>query len=406
MKKNQILIFDDRYERAEGWADELNGIDYIERDFYIVPMTIDDFRCTIKELLKRRYETNGKGSYEADEMELDETTIFMIDARLISKEESIHTSGSLIAYLARCFSDCLYFIGINQFEGISSSGKNTFDLTMKGHPEFFYDLLLEEDQLINKGLWDQDFEGFRPWYWPILSQSVENFERRIADVSSNIDESISEFFGFSDEIKYFPDSVNNFLGGDPTTGDPTTITFREFALTSENGINIQDNRLPEENIARVAAARISTWLEHVVLQRQDILIDAPHLVTRYPSLLIGDDESIDVWNSTAKFTRARELNLDHSQIGGYQFERDYWLSRPAWFWGPLSEDEEIIEVANPWKKNEVNLCFSEDSSKFLPKEICNRFESDFDSMYKRRYIKKERYTDVEYRPRLKLLNLT
>lgn len=399
--KNKIVIFDDDYERTERWSDDLNGLSYINRDFDVLSMTIDEFKDTIKELLRRRSEIIEKGSYEPGELALDEITIFMLDFILINREKEINTSGALTAYLARCFSECLYFIGINQFTGATSRGKNTFDLTMKGHPEFFYDLHLGDDQLTNKGLWDQDFEGFRPWYWPILNQSVIKFKRRIAEVSSNIEEPISEVLGFSDEINYFPDSVNNFLGG-----DPTTISFKDFVLTSEKGINIQDNRLPQENITRIAAARISTWLEYVVLQRQDILIDAPHLVTRYPSLLLGDHEDIEVWNSTTKIGNYDELNLDHSKIDKYRFKKDFWLSRPVWFLGDLQEDEEIIEVANPWKKEEVNFCFSEDSSKFLPKDMCSRFESDFNSSYKRRFIKKDRYEDVEYRPRLKLLNLT
>lgn len=402
-KRKQILVFDDDYERTERWSDELRKLSYIDRDFEIISMTIDEFKETVDELLRRRSETEEKGSYEPNGLPLDKTTIFMLDATLINRDEKIHTSGSFTAYLARCFSECLYFIGVNQSPGVFPGG-NTFDLTMKGHPELFYDLQLGDAQLANKGLWDQDFEGFRPWYWPILSRSVQNFEKRVAEVRSNFEKPISEVLGFSDEINYFPDSVNNFLGG--LGGKPTTITFKDFVLTSENGIKIQDKLLQEENITRFAAARISTWLEYVVLQRQDILIDAPHLVTRYPSLLKGDHGDIEVWNSTVKFGNYNELDLDHSKIDKYRFKKDYWLSRPAWYLGDLSEDEGILEVADPWKKVEVNFRFSEDSSKFLPKDECNRFESDFDSIYKRRYIKKDRYEDVEYRPRYKLLNLT
>ena len=135
------------------------------------------------------------------------------------------------------------------------------------------------------------------------------------------------------------------------------------------------------------------------------MIDAPHLVTRYPSLLRGDRTDIEVWNSTTTFGSYKEIKLDHSKIDKYLFVKDHWISRPVWLLSDLSEDEGISEVENPWEKEEVNFSFCEDSSKFFPNDSCSRYETDFDSSYKWRFIKKDRYDNVEYRPRLKLLSL-
>ena len=255
------------------------------------------------------------------------------------------------------------------------------------------------EQISNRGLWDEEYSGFRPWYWPMLPKYIDVFEKKVSFVSKNIDEPISDSLEIKDHSKFLPDSVTEYLGN-----DPKEISFYDFVMNSGNGVYPQDSLIPHELLSRVASVKISQWLECIVLQRQDILVDAPHLVSRFPSLLNGDHSDLKNWDMTTKFENYREINIDHNKIENYRFVNDIWLSRPAWFWDALSEDEHIPEVANPWEREERAFTFCEDSSKFFNKEECREFNVSFNSPYKRRYVKKDLYTNVEYRPRMKLIS--
>ena len=46
----------------------------------------------------------------------------------------------------------------------------------------------------------------------------------------------------------------------------------------------------------VVLSPIFKWLERVVLPGQEILVDAPHLISRFPSLLTCDTPDINDWN--------------------------------------------------------------------------------------------------------------
>jgi len=395
--KEKILVFDDDPDRTESWSETLNKIPSVKRNFQPISMKINEFNDAIDELMTRQSHIR-KGDYYEEDIDLDKTAIFMIDFNLLDIEKGIKITGENAAYLTRCFSTCKLIIGINKSIGATLHGDNTFDLTLKRHPESYCDLNIGSGQLKNQGLWDYEFKDFRPWYWPIIPRMLDQYERRIHEIIENIETPICEVFDISDDISFFPDSVNNYLGG-----DPSSISFLEFALTSEYGIYKKDENTPIDKIARMAASKISHWLEYIILQRQDILIDAPHLVSRYPSLLIGEHDKIETWNAVTKIIDYDKLNLDQDKIEDYRFKKDYWISRPVWFWEKLSENENIQEVKNPWEKEDVLYNFCEDSSIFLHQDDCREFTLDIDTPYIRRYIRKELYDDVEYRPRVKLL---
>ena len=52
---------------------------------------------------------------------------------------------------------------------------------------------------------------------------------------------------------------------------------------------LSDEPWDQGGIERVAAARLGKWLERLVLPGQNVLVDAPHLVSRFPSLVAADD---------------------------------------------------------------------------------------------------------------------
>ena len=89
---------------------------------------------------------------------------------------------------------------------------------------------------------------------------------------------------------------------------------REFVTESGNGLRLKDKISLNDDtndhiLARVGAARISKWLERLVLPEQDILVDAPHLVLRYPNLITSDKKrkKIETWKQNSTINRTRQI---------------------------------------------------------------------------------------------------
>lgn len=157
-------------------------------------------------------------------------------------------------------------------------------------------------------------------------------------------------------------------------------------------------------IGRIAVTRISKWLERLILPGQDTLVDAPHLVSRYPSLLKEELTDIVTWNKTARFGSYIDLGLDHRKIEEFRFKKSCWLSRPTWFWRGLSECQKIKEVSAPWEKKSTDFAFCEDDSKFHKREECKEFIAESDSPYVQRFV--FGFEDVDYRPKVRLIAST
>jgi len=267
---------------------------------------------------------------------------------------------------------------------------------LKGHPESYADLNIGSKQLDNPGLWGGETVGFRPWYWPVLPKYLDSFKKKVGDIKGNLNEPICRFLGIPKEIvEILPRTVGEFIGD-----YPHETTFKEFIAKSGNGLRGKDNEaideMGEEAIERIVVARISKWLERLVLPGQDILVDAPHLVSRYPSLLKGDHTKDETWNMTAKFDTFEKSGLDYELIDEFRFEKDHWLSRPAWFWNQISDSQKIKEVCEPWKREKTDLVFCEDSSRFYKRENCKEFVFESESPYIRRYVRG--FEEIEYRP--------
>lgn len=124
----------------------------------------------------------------------------------------------------------------------------------------------------------------------------------------------------------------------------------------------------------------------MVLAGQDILVDAPHLISRFPSLLTSETEEQKVWNKTASFKGINSLSIRYRTIQEFRFEKQDWLSRPAWFWRRLSNYDRIAEVSDPWSTKRPELVFCEDISKFLPQKASREFVADLPSPFVRRFV--------------------
>jgi hypothetical protein len=376
--KKTVLVYDDESQIRIRWKRQLETVPVIKSSF-VVTSTQNEFRDALSDLEQRRRRAREK-SNENPAIEnnvIDKASVLIVDFDLFADQKT----GEDVAYLARCYSRCGMILGVNQF-----GGDNPFDLTLRGHPESFADINLGGTQISNDGLWQEPWSGFRPWAWPLLINGIRNLESQVDDLlaDENLDKPVLKYLGFGEEvIATLPRSTREFLG----SGDkPQDTTFRKFVLESANGVRPKDNALSDEFIARIAAARISKWLERLVLPGQDILVDAPHLVSRYPSLLAGNRSEATTWNQTTSFLGITKLGLHHQRINKYRFEKSNWLSRPTWLWRPLTKDEKIKEVSDPWSLEKTDYVFCEDISKFVKRGIAREFVAELPSPFVRRFV--------------------
>lgn len=390
--KEKILVYDDELKLATAYTNRLRALSFLKERFEVESITPNDFEKEMKMLEARRRAFREKENPRHESL-LDEVSIFIVDYDLLESFDPFVT-GEGVSYLSRCFSRCGLIIGMNQY---NRRGQPTsFDLTLRGHPESFADLNICSEQLDNPGLWSEKRRVFRPWHWPQLTDFLESFKKRIKDVEDHIGEPVCETLGIENVDTAFPRSISTFLGS-----HPATATFREFVESSGNGLQSKDENKNQEFIARIAAARISKWLERLVLPGQDILVDAPHLVSRYPSLLEGEIPNIGTWNRTTHLCGLDGLGLNHNKIEAYRFKKDFWLSRPAWFWEKLSEYQEIKEVSEPWERKETSFVFCEDTSSFHKQKECTEFHAELESPFRRRFV--YRVEGINYEPAVQII---
>jgi hypothetical protein len=385
---DKILIYDDIPERAEAWHERLIALPPVNAAFIVEQLDNEEFRQILGELEERRRAARRSvdSARAPQKCRFDDADLLVVDYDLLEFGTDSYVTGEGVAYLARCYSRCGPVVTLNQYV------KSGFDLTLRGHPGSFADLNIEGGQLGNPGLWSQPFRGFRPWSWPLLPWSVEAMRERAAELVGHLDEPILTFLGFPREaIESLPRSTQEFLAADAPVEE---VTFRAFVDQSGSGLRPRDKVAGDEAYAHIAAARVGKWLEDVVLPGQDILVDAPHLAARFPSLLAGDPTDPAAWDATATLSpadsgrRGQEWTsgLREELLEGARFPRTYWLSRPAFFWPVVAQNSAIPEVGDPWSAFRTDLVFCEDVSRFLPRAACREFVADLPSPFVRRYV--------------------
>lgn len=391
MKK--ILVYDEERRFREKLEESLISLSVLQDEFEVTSMSEHDFEDAMESLKSRQIELRESGCWADGGNPLDDVAIFVIDYDLVHSQEDRFLTGEAVAYLARCFSRCGLIVAVNQY-------RYDFDLTLRGHPESFADLNVTDGQLGNPNLWGGRMAEFHPWYWPVLPGYHSDLEKKIRDVSENLDKPLWKVIGFSDPKSFdvLPRSIGEFLSAKRFLSE---ITFRDFVVESGNGLRAKDAARPnDEVLARVGAARVAKWLERFLLPEQDILVDAPHLVSRYPSLLTGDAANIEVWNATARKVDLGALEMNVKVVEPYRLEQSHWISRPAWFWEGVRECKDILEVREPWKTERPNWVFCEDASQFC-EEGYREFVAATDSPYSRRFV---RYFDgIKYSPAVRFV---
>ena len=377
MNSLKVLIYEDEDQStiAETWADRIRGA-YSEADV----KTIDtkNFQPLLELVNRRRTAWRDGGDDMIEPHEADSADIIVVDYDLLHYLDAADITGSRLAYLLRCFSKCGFIIVLNEF------GRNVFDLSLGSPPEGFADIHIGDEQIGNPGLWQAPFDGYRPWYWPVVPKARENFELCVNDVEKHLDLDlpILEFLELDHVIDWIPRRARDFLLGKK---EIEKVTFKGFVESAHGGISAKDTLIPEQ-MARVAAARIVTLLNSIILPEQSVLVDAPHLVSRFPSLISNQRDEIDMWNKLCNPVTHEIDDLLVEDLREYKFKQSHWLWRPAWYWPEINKDEGIEEVKDPGLVEDVAWVFCENISQFVPVEFVQDFRAIVSPPFIKRHV--------------------
>lgn len=366
----------------------------------------EDFQSSVDVLAKRRADLLNNGSFDlAEECAFDSAQVLIVENDLT--QFHFGYTAEFVAYHARCFSRCGFIVGVDQY------GKNCFDLTLRDHPQSFADLNVGSKQLANPGLWNvKDWGAFRPWAWPLIPDAVERLERRATALTNQLDEPLFPTIGFKKEItELLPREIIEFVSRKKEISEFPLTTIRDFLFDSENGLERKDAfdnknevrrvRFPAEIQCRIAAARLAKWLECLVLPCQDIIVDAPHLVRRFPSLLQSGDRSLSSVNETAFIVAVTDLPLKREVIEVWRFTNSDWISRPVWFFEEMRRSDPIAEVKDPWTNEPLDFVFCEDTSQFVSEGEARPFEAELPTPDTRRWVKDLSLEGVSYEPEVR-----
>ncbi|MDE2688508.1 MAG: hypothetical protein OXI16_13575 [Chloroflexota bacterium] len=392
MNSLNVLVYDDETNVAERLAGEIREASSGEAS--VDAKGGEDFGELLDVLHERRKDTSsqGTGSGNGKAHEADEADVIVVDYDL--REFSDAATGSRLAYLLRCFSECGLIVIVNQY------GTNTFDLGLSlgfssgfSNIHFdFADLHIGDTQIGNPGLWRADFEGYRPWYWPVIPGARRDFEKCVKEVREHLDESITDFFGLDDVADWIPGRARSFLS---STLDIREVTFRNFGESYHSGVERKDKGVfDSELFPRIVAARMFAFLNSILMPEQSVIVDAPHLVSRFPSLIGDGRADMDLWNTLCDLSLVNEEELISEDFAKHRFPRPHWLWRPAWYWPNINRDEEIEEVKDPWSIHNVDWVFCENISQFAPVDVAQEFRAYVSPPFIKRFVLRDETEDA------------
>ena len=392
MTRLKIWVCEDTPEAADLWSHSITSA-YSEADVQTLTGR-DNFDALLELIHDRRLQWRER-NYERGwgQHEVDQADVIVVDYDLLGYSPIAEITGKRLAYLLRCFTQCGFIIVLNEY------GDNNFNLHLDSHTSDFADIHIGDKQIGNPGLWQPPFEGYRPWHWPVISDAKEKFDRCVTDVKENLETPILEFLNLECVIDWLPRQAWNYLAMDK---EPQKVTFQDIVTLTAGGVDTKDrfsgevkhearHMLELEQMARIAAAQVCNLLNLSILPEQSVLIDAPHLASRFPSVVQGQHDNINTWNKICNpiFVDVDELLLD--AIRDHRFGQTHWLWRPAWYRPRVERDERISEVQDPWTYRKPDWVFCEDISRFIPTELAQEFRSRVSPPFSKRFVFKQDY---------------
>ena len=379
--KLKIVVCDDDTAATADWVRVIESL--LGESAEVEAPSPSDLKNSLDILIGRQRASREKVSLSRKERSVfDDADIVFLDYDLLDVDSDSYITGQELAYLVRCYSPSGLIVVMNEGE----VGKPTFELRLETPIDHFADLRISSTHIGNPGLWRDDFIGYRPWSWPILPQEVKSFAARVEIASERLDDPVLETLKLTKLGDWLSQRAVEAIANKGSLEELQEVTFRKVVdAGSTLGIRRKD-KLDESQIPRVAAARISRWLKSLVLPAQDPLIDAPHLVSRFSSL-VGSEEDISDWNKTTTLTsKLTKLGLDKTPVAGTVVDLGPWSDRALWSWPSVSENKAIQEVSNPWEHDLPPMVFLEDLSQFVTRDAALAFASQVPSMQDVRFV--------------------
>lgn len=383
-----IVVCDDEPEMAAHWAEDISiSLGDVAN---ISTPDAQAIRQSLAILMARQKAARTPTPEPDDETCFDDVDIAFVDYDLVDLAPSISVTGQELAYLVRCYSNCGLIVVINE----GQISRPTFDLRLEPSVDQFADVRISADHLANPGLWTNTFIGYRPWSWPDLTYEVDAYARRIKIVQRHMDHPVASVLGIEADLDRLSQKAVAALTNRGAY-EISDVSFRQaIEGGSEMGLRKKDKADPAR-MARIAAARIRHWFAGLVLPAQDPYMDAPHLVSEYPSLMSASDD-LRSWNRTASLNVAAvELGLANAPIGNIALDLAPWTDRPLWRLTEVRNNSYIPEVADPWLQADPRYVFLEDLSKFVEQTLALGFDSKVPSRYDVRYVLDVHSSDIQ-----------
>lgn len=381
----RVALLDDDPERLADWE---SSIRQGEPSAEVVSFTDSDLLGVVGELHARQ-------TAEAEDSRLDAFDVVVADYDLRKGDVGL-TTGADIARLARCYTRCGPIVLMNAFRG--SSRERRFDLSLVGDLDYFSDVEIGSAFLGNRGLWTGDAESwprYRPWNWPDL----ENLTWRLSSLADLLQEDldckvVEVIPGLLEHLEDLGREELVWLGTSPRRLRVRDLTPGPAGVETDAPLGPAGRDVVPEDIAgRFAAARLIKWLDQFVRTRQIALVDAPHLVARYPDLL----------NDQASYDELRRLDplpagLLAPALDELTADLGDWSSRPVWWATDVRRDPRLEEYVDPLKVGTSEIVFCEDLSSFVSRERAQDYSLDINSPYRRRWVADADSHDLSPRP--------
>ena len=387
-----VVVCDDDPGFAQQWVSDIREVAPPNYDIRSAP-TLECIRDAASVIFRRRAAARRRHPVPVERCLFDDTDVLILDYDLLHlDEDNAQYTGEGLARIVRMFSDCSVVVVLNQYPGTD------FDLRLRGHIESYADLNIDAHVLATPGLWQSPpWDGFRPWSWQTLSDAVELQQNRVAFLNNRLDSPILEVLEMQPEdVRLLSDSAFGFLAPDIDNYESLNeLSFADLISRSTVGRDAL-TLLDVDQIAacRLVSARIAKWLEREVLGPQEVLIDIPHLIQRFPFVLEDDISDVNSWNRVI-WEPPNDLCTTHL------FSLNGFLSRPA-IWGHrLQIDAEFRRRRREFDYRTVpDFVFLEDQSLFARLADAHEFRSDFHNPFDRRFI--ARVEGIRYTPQRRL----
>ena len=219
-KKLDIVVCDDDPVATSEWVSVIGG--RLRENAEVQAPSLKDLSASLEVLTRRQRILRETGTLSMEDRSIfDEADIIFLDYDLLDMDTNSYLTGQELAYLVRCYSPCGLIVVMNE------GGSPTFELRLETPIDHFADLRISSTHLGNPGLWSDNFIGYRPWAWPILSHEVASFAARVEIVAERLDKPVLETLKLNDLGDWLSQRAVEALVNKGSLEELQAVTFRD-----------------------------------------------------------------------------------------------------------------------------------------------------------------------------------